>query len=62
MAVSFKMFLHLPPVMGMMTGMSLLMIYGYRLKILDYHFGALDGGGETGFDAIDKVRDASLIF
>ncbi len=33
MAVSFHNFLNMPPVMGMMTGMSLLMFFGYYLKI-----------------------------
>jgi len=33
-AVSFKQFLHLPPFMGMMVGLSFLMLYGYRLKML----------------------------
>ncbi len=50
-AVSFKQFLHLPPFLGMMVGMSLLMLYGYRLTML---FQA-DGGG---FDVFANVRDA----
>lgn len=33
MAVSFHNFLHLPPVLGMMTGLGLLKLYGYHLKI-----------------------------
>jgi Na+/H+ antiporter NhaD/arsenite permease-like protein len=32
MAVSFHQFLHLPPVMGMMTGLGVLKLYGYYLK------------------------------
>ena len=32
LAVSYKQFLHLPPFMGMMTGLSLLMLYGFSLK------------------------------
>ncbi len=51
-AVSFKQFLHLPPFMGMMVGLSLLMIYGFRLQVL-YHSGEGDS-----FDIFDKVRDA----
>ena len=31
-AVSFKQGLHLPPFMGMMVGLSVLMLYGYHLK------------------------------
>ena len=32
MAISFKQFLKLPPVFGMMFGLSLLQLYGYHLK------------------------------
>ncbi|MBI3771508.1 MAG: sodium:proton antiporter NhaD [Gammaproteobacteria bacterium] len=32
LAVTSHMFLHLPPVMGMMTGLGLLKLYGYRLR------------------------------
>ena len=32
-AVSFKQFLHLPPFMGMMTGMSFLFFYAYYIKM-----------------------------
>lgn len=32
LAVSFHQFLHLPPVMGMMTGLGVLKLYGYHLK------------------------------
>jgi Na+/H+ antiporter NhaD/arsenite permease-like protein len=31
-AVSFEQFLHIPPVFGMMTGLSLLQLFGYYLK------------------------------
>ena len=48
-AVSFKQFLHLPPFMGMMTGMSVLMIYGYSINKLYTN---------ESFDVFDKVRDA----
>lgn len=33
LAVSFHNFLHLPPFLGMMTGLSLLMFFGYYLKM-----------------------------
>ncbi|NBS17918.1 MAG: sodium:proton antiporter [Gammaproteobacteria bacterium] len=49
-AVSFKQFLHLPPFMGMMVGLSFLMLYGYRLKMLF--------SGEGKFDVFHNVRDA----
>ena len=51
-AVSFKQFLHLPPFMGMMVGLSVLMLYGFRISIL-YRS---QGGDE--FDIFNKVRDA----
>lgn len=51
-AVSFKQILHLPPFMGMMVGLSALMIFGYSLK-KRYHV-----EGEEGFDIFDKVRHA----
>ncbi|MGI9251001.1 MAG: sodium:proton antiporter NhaD [Pseudohongiellaceae bacterium] len=35
MAISFHNFLHLPPVLGMMTGLGLLKLYGYYLQIRD---------------------------
>ena len=37
-AVSFHSFLHLPPTMGMMTGLSYLLIAGYFIKRLDNKF------------------------
>jgi Na+/H+ antiporter NhaD/arsenite permease-like protein len=35
MAVTGHNFLHLPPVLGMMTGLGLLKIYGYRLRVYE---------------------------
>lgn len=52
LAVSFKQFLHLPPFMGMMTGLSILMFFGYYLKQVH------EGSGEVRFDIFNKVRDA----
>jgi Na+/H+ antiporter NhaD/arsenite permease-like protein len=51
-AVSFKQFLHLPPFMGMMVGLSFLLIYGFRLQKL-YH-----SHEDDEFDIFNKVRDA----
>jgi Na+/H+ antiporter NhaD/arsenite permease-like protein len=48
-AVSFKQLLHLPPFMGMMVGLSVLMIYGYSINKL-YQ--------DESFDIFNKVRDA----
>jgi len=50
-AVSFKQFLHLPPFMGMMVGLSFLMFYGYRLKLV---FNL----GDDKFDVFQHVRDS----
>ncbi len=50
-AVSFKQFLHLPPFMGMMFGLSVLMLYGYNLKVR-YR---VEGNG---FDIFNKVKEA----
>lgn len=51
-AVSFKQALHLPPFMGMMVGLSALMIFGYVLKT------KYTVEGEDGFDILNKVRHA----
>ena len=52
-AVSFKQFLHLPPFMGMMLGLSVLMLYGYYLKVK--HPDVENG---TRFDIFNKVKEA----
>lgn len=51
-AVSFKQVLHLPPFMGMMLGLSVLMLYGFYIK-KTYRV-----EGEDGFDIFNKVRHA----
>lgn len=56
LAVSFKQILHLPPFMGMMVGLSLLMLYGYYLKVT-YRVEGHEGH-EGGFDIFNKVRHA----
>jgi len=50
-AVSFKQFLHLPPFMGMMLGLSVLMLYGYSLKVRY----TVEG---SRFDIFEKVKAA----
>lgn len=50
LAVSFENFLHIPPFLGMMTGLGLLMIYGYRIKTII--------PGESDFDIFNQIRDA----
>lgn len=54
-AVSFKQVLHLPPFMGMMAGLGVLMIYGFRIKTL---YSSGEGEEHDSFDIFDKVRDA----
>ena len=51
-AVSFKQIFHLPPFMGMMTGLSVLMLLGYYLKMQAHK------KGEHGFDIFNKVMHA----
>jgi Na+/H+ antiporter NhaD/arsenite permease-like protein len=51
-AVSYKQGLHLPPFMGMMVGLSALMLYGFYLK--KNH----TPEGEEGFDIFKKVMHA----
>ena len=50
LAVSFHQFLHLPPVLGMMTGLGVLKLYAYFLKSRDRFFPAPedDDLGEAG--------------
>ncbi len=50
-AVAFKQLLHMPPFMGMMVGLSLLMFYGYYLRHVHGH-------GDARFDIFSKVADA----
>jgi Na+/H+ antiporter NhaD/arsenite permease-like protein len=51
-AVSFKQVLHLPPFMGMMVGLSALMLFGYYIKKM-YRV-----EGEEGFDIFKRVSHA----
>ena len=52
-AVCFKQFLHLPPFLGMMLGLSVLMLYGYYLKVR--HPDPVNG---ERFDIFEKVKGA----
>lgn len=59
-AVSFHQFLHLPPFMGMMLGLGLLMFLGFWLKTTD-----TENNHEAGFDIFRKIRNVefdTLIF
>ena len=52
LAVSFHQFLHLPPVLGMMTGLGLLKMFGYFLTNRDKFFPAPDA---------DDIGESSLM-
>jgi len=47
LAVSFHSFLQLPPVIGMLTGLSLLKFYAYYLKLVDKKTRSLNKDGEN---------------
>jgi NhaD family Na+/H+ antiporter len=66
-AVGFHNFLHLPPVIGMLTGLSYLQIFGYFLKITRHRdlvhqqkasFDEADMGNPGGFDVFSRVAQA----
>ncbi len=72
-AVSFHNFLHLPPVIGMLTGLGYLQVFGYYLKITTHkdHHGTPDNAehdGEMGTGSLrcfltgSKSRVGHLIF
>jgi len=52
LAVSFKQFLHLPPFMGMMAGLSILMLFIYYIKM---RFASADA---VHLDVFDRVKEA----
>ncbi|MEE2746183.1 MAG: sodium:proton antiporter NhaD [Pseudomonadota bacterium] len=63
LAVSFHQFLHLPPVVGMMTGLGILKLYGYFLSNRDKFFPSpsADDIGESSLleDTMPDNRDPS---
>ena len=58
-AVSFHQFLHLPPFLGMMTGLGFLMFLGYFLKRRDHGKAAHLPAGES-FNIFKKVERAEF--
>jgi len=65
MAVCAHNFLHLPPVIGMMTGLGLLKLYGYMIKMKDKHMiETLANDGETTLtiEGIEQHKPAFNIF
>ena len=59
MAVSFHNFLHLPPVLGMMTGLGLLKLFGYYLQKRDDVFYRRSSESDPGDSALDLERQSS---
>ena len=60
-AVSFEQFLHLPPFLGMMTGMSYLFFFSYYLKLLDKKL--VDNTSEFNiFSKVAKAEWDTLLF
>jgi Na+/H+ antiporter NhaD/arsenite permease-like protein len=65
-AVSFHQFLHLPPFMGMMLGLGLLMMQGFYLKVWGEkkHFDIIgvpeDQRGDDKFDIFKKVANVEF--
>ncbi len=59
LAVSFKQLLHLPPFMGMMFGLSILMLFSYYLKV---RFPAEDGSRVDVFDRVKEAEWDTLLF
>lgn len=59
MAVSTHNFLHLPPVLGMMTGLGILKFFGYYLKMTDNDSFEGEGIDEIEDEALDIEDDAT---
>jgi len=60
-AVSFHNFLHMPPVIGMLTGLSYLQLFGYYLRKThdrDPHIQADQFGDMVPFDVFNKIARA----
>jgi Na+/H+ antiporter NhaD/arsenite permease-like protein len=62
-AVGFHHFLHLPPVLGMMTGLALLKFYAYTLTLKERRLPTADSvpddlGGAVGFDVFRTIARA----
>lgn len=61
-AVSFHQFLHLPPFLGMMTGLGLLMFMGYFLKKKDHGRSVTSEEQFNIFRKIERVEFDTLFF
>jgi NhaD family Na+/H+ antiporter len=60
MAVSAHNFLHIPPVIGMMTGLGLLKLYGYMIKMRDKQRAELMSQVEVGQDGETALTVAGV--
>ncbi|KZY73253.1 sodium:proton antiporter, partial [Oleiphilus sp. HI0065] len=66
MAVTFHSALHLPSMVGMMTGLGVLKLYGYYLKLkgdlpndtIEQHAGSSEAHSEGQFDIFDQLQRA----
>ena len=61
-AVSFHQFLHLPPFLGMMTGLGLLMFMGFYLKKADHKRNVTTEEQFNIFRKIERVEFDTLLF
>jgi NhaD family Na+/H+ antiporter len=59
MAVCFHNFLHLPPVLGMMTGLGFLKLYGYYLKMQHGKLTEDQGAGALGAEDVDGDEEST---
>lgn len=60
-AVGFHNFLHLPPFLGMVTGLAYLKIFGYYLRVTHDKFVAKDHGGHSAGEIVpfDSFREVA---
>jgi Na+/H+ antiporter NhaD/arsenite permease-like protein len=56
LAVTFHSYLHLPPVLGMMTGLGLLKLFGYRLKRQARKAARASGGAQHTVEATNPFE------
>jgi len=56
MAVTFHQYLHLPPVLGMMTGLGILKLFGYYLQKRDEIFARMPDPTTTGKSGLTLER------
>lgn len=57
-AVSFHNFIHLPPVIGMLTGLAYLQFFGYYIKITEHQKAGAKMGDVVPFDVFTRIARA----